>query len=119
MSIEDTKLIDALTEEIETALGPVRGIAVLSSVICQLYEKTDKTNAMVLAQPYCQNMVITATFDSVDRLQDIVGETIDQIGNLVDHEPTEEEFDSGIIYSEEADEAVTKETTDKKKPTVH
>lgn len=80
---KDVEMIDALTESIADSMGPEKGVAILSSVICQLYTKTDRSNAMILTQPSAGVIVITTTLDATDQLPDIIEKTLEQLPDLL------------------------------------
>jgi len=83
MSKSDVQTIEALTESCLKAMGPEKGIAILSSVICQLYKETDQRNAMVLTQPAEQVIVITTTLDAVDQIPRIIQKTLEQLPEVL------------------------------------
>ena len=103
MSSEDIVIIDNLTEQIKETLGTQRGIAVLASVICCLYEETSKETAIILAQPHSQNVVITTTLDACDQIPSIIEETIRQLTEAVDAMEDEEIEKVEGIYTTDGD----------------
>ena len=124
MSSEDTEIIDKMTTQIKESLGCQRGIAVLASVICCLYEETSKETAIILAQPHSQNVVITTTLDACDQIPAIIEETLKQLIEATEEMTPEEVGSMEGIYKTDSDtgeettfEALEK--TDAKKRTIH
>lgn len=83
MSEKDVETIDALTASIMETMGPEKGVAILSSVICQLYCETDQKNAMVLTQPNAGVIVITTSLDATEQIPDIVEKTLEQLPEIL------------------------------------
>lgn len=124
MSSEDVEIIDNLTKQIQETLGTQRGIAVLASVICCLYEETSKETAIILAQPHSQNVVITTTLDACNQIPSIIEETVRQLVETVDTMEDEELEKVEGIYTTDGDtgkdttfEELEKSAT--KKRTIH
>jgi len=80
---KETEIIEQLTKEFLQSFGAEKGIAILSSVICMMYEETDKKNAMILAQPTNGVIVITTTMDAVDQIPDIIEKTMEQLPTVM------------------------------------
>lgn len=109
MSDKDVETIEALTESILEAMGPEKGIAVLSSVICQLYVKTDQSNAMVLTQPSNGVIVVTSTLDAAEQIAGIVEKTLEQIPEIMKEIIAEDVKPDGDIRVYDGDERASKE----------
>ena len=89
----EREIIDQLTTEFLEAFGAEKGCAILSSVVCQMYQETDQQSAMVLAQPASGIMVITTTMDCADQIPRIVKKTLEHIPSVL--EQIEEGLDRG------------------------
>lgn len=81
---QPTTLIDAITQEMLDTYGADQGIAILSSVICQLYAETDGKQALILTQPSSGVLVITTTLDASDQIPDILQKTIEGIPAILE-----------------------------------
>lgn len=81
---QPTTLIDAITQEMLDTYGADQGIAILSSVICQLYTETDGKQALILTQPSSGVLVITTTLDASDQIPDILQKTIEGIPAILE-----------------------------------
>jgi len=84
MSKQDVETIDALTASIMESMGPEKGIAILSSVICQLYAETDQSNAMILTQPGEGVIVITTSLNATDQIPHIIEKTLEQLPEILE-----------------------------------
>lgn len=81
---QPTTLIDAITQEMLDTYGADQGIAILGSVICQLYTETDGKQALILTQPATGVLVITTTLDASDQIPEILQKTIDGIPSILE-----------------------------------
>ena len=96
MSKQDVETIEALTKSILEAMGPEKGVAILSSVICQLYVETDQKNAMVLTQPGQGVIVITTTLDATDQIPSIIEKTLEQLPGILEEVLADKGSEDGI-----------------------
>lgn len=80
---KEVEIIEKLTEEFANSFGPDKACAILSSVICELYQQTDQKNAMVLCQPTSGVMVITTTMDAAQQIPAIVEKTLEQLPGIL------------------------------------
>lgn len=94
MSDKDVSTIDALTKSIMESMGPEKGVAILSSVICQLYVETDQKSAMVLTQPGQGVIVVTTTLDAVGQIPKIIEKTMEQLPDIL--KQVEDDNEGGI-----------------------
>jgi len=80
----ERQLIDHLTAEFYETYGADKACAIISSVLCQLYQLTDMDNAMVLAQPDTGILVITTTMDASEQIPTIVAKTLEQLPKIIE-----------------------------------
>ena len=114
----EVEIIEQLTEEFTNSFGAEKGIAILSSVICQMYTSTDQKNAMVLAQPTSGVIVITTTLDCSDQIPEIVETTKEQLGTMLEKIESELKASgkTGGVHCVDGDTGETLDSPDLKPP---
>lgn len=84
---EHENFVEAITEELLSKLDRPQAIAVLSSVITNIYNGTDKNSAFILAQPDTQVAVVTTSLATLEHLPDVIAKTFESLKDL-ENNPT-------------------------------
>jgi hypothetical protein len=73
---------DTITKELLTHYDVPQAIAVLSSIIVNIYQTSDKNNAFVLAQPGSNVAVVTTSLDTLDHLPEVLRKTFEAMETI-------------------------------------
>lgn len=74
--------IDAITEELLEKYEPAQAVAVLSSIIINIYNKSNKDSAFILAEPNSKVAVVTTSVDALHALPEVLEKTFQGLQEL-------------------------------------
>lgn len=82
---------DTITKELLEHYDVPQAIAVLSSIIVNIYQTSAKNNAFVLAQPGSNVAVVTTSLDTLEHLPEVLQKTFEAMETL--EEPSNDDDD--------------------------
>ena len=82
----ELNVINEVTDEFLKTFGPEKGCALIASIACQLYEKTDQQKIMMVAQPVSGIVTIVTTLDSADQISEILTAAQEKIPSLMERD---------------------------------
>ncbi len=70
---------DTITKELLEHYDVPQAIAILSSIITNIYQTSAKNNAFVLAQPGSNIAVVTTSLDTLEHLPEVIQKTFEAL----------------------------------------